>query len=162
MSLFALPPLWHKGGARGGLSAASRSIGLFLLITRGGCRCFVRGGHALTPLLTLFIRGGVIIGRINLDGRLLGIRIVGCRGLVTQAQVNAWLGHFSVFPILGAMYRLYAASAAELKTHFRGCVLLLPFLPATGGPFDGINVLEEGEGVHIRDHALLLCVMWGC
>jgi hypothetical protein len=48
-----------------------------------------------------------------------------------------------------------------LKTHFRGCVLLLPFLPATGSPFDGINVLEEGEGAHIGEHALLLCVTWG-
>ncbi len=102
-----------------------------------------------------------IFPRINLDGRLLGIRMVGCGGLSTRAQVNTWLGHVSVFPIVGAMYRLYALSAAELKTHFRGCVLLLPFLPATGGPFDGIDVLEEWKGAHIREHTLLLCISWG-
>jgi hypothetical protein len=123
---------------------AGQSIGLFFLITRGGCGRFVRGGHFVTPLLTLFIGGGVIISRINLDGRLHGIQIVGCGGLITQAQVKSRLSHFSVVPSIVAMYRLYAAGAAELKAHFRGSVLLLPFLRAPGGPFDGLNVLEKG------------------
>jgi hypothetical protein len=161
MSLFALPPPWCRGGAQRGLSAAGWSIGLFVLFTRGGCRRFIRGGQIVTPLLTLFIGGGVIIGRINLDGRLLGIQIFGCGGLITQAQLNTRLGNFSVVPIAVAMYCLYAAGAAQLETHFRGSALLLPFLPATCGPFDGINVLGKWEGAHIGKNTLLLCVMWG-
>jgi hypothetical protein len=118
-------------------------MGLFVLFTRGGCGRFVRGGQIITPSLTLFIGGGLINGGINLDGRLLGVRIFGCGGLITQAQFNTRLDNFGVFPVIGAMYSLHAVGAAKLETHFRGSVLLLPFLTNTCGPFNGINVLEE-------------------
>jgi hypothetical protein len=93
MSSYALPPSWRGGGSWSGLSAAGWSIGLhIILITRGRCRHFVRGGRFVTPLLTPFTGGGAIIITIcNLNNRLLGIQCCGCGGLSTHPQFNTRL-----------------------------------------------------------------------
>jgi hypothetical protein len=135
---------------------------MLFLNTRGRCgRCgrIVGGRRGVIAPLSLFIGGGIIFARSNLDNRLIGIQGVGCGGLGTcWAQFDTWLGYVIVLPLICAMHSLDTASAAELKTHFGCGVSLLILLAGVGSQFLSEDVLEEGERPYIREHTLLRLV----
>ncbi len=123
-SLHTLLPPWWRGGSWSRLSAAGWWCRLLFLFTRGQRRRVVRGRQRVTPLLTPFTGGGVVISGCNLNIQLIGVWRFGCRGLSSRAQIDTWLGYFGVFSIIFAMYGLDTAGATNLKTYF-GCGVLL-------------------------------------